>query len=270
MWIGDHFNNPLAPSTFTHEASATIRGFSTGLFDPVGIALDGSGNIYVANDEGSLGSSFTPASVTVYPAGSSGNAAPSATISGDNTYLSEPTAIAIDSTGKIYVTEGFDAVVVFPKGSTGNATPSAIIDSNISGSVTDLDNPVAVAVDNLGNTYLANNGSQYGRSDTVSVYLPGSNSNVVPSATISGSNTGLGDPIGIAIDSVAGKIYVANFNNYSVTVYPVGTNGNASPSATISGFSTGLEPIGIALDSGGNIYVADIGVDSVFVFPAGS
>ena len=53
LWIGDHFNNPLAPSTFTHEASATIRGFSTGLFDPVGIALDSNGNIYVANDEGS-------------------------------------------------------------------------------------------------------------------------------------------------------------------------------------------------------------------------
>ncbi len=208
--------------------------------------------------------------MTVYPAGSSGNAAPSATISGDNTYLYEPTAIAIDSTGKIYVTESFDAVVVFPNGSTGNATPSAIIDSRISGSVTDLDNPVAVAVDNLGNTYLANNGSENGRSDTVSVYLPGSNSNVVPSATITGSNTGLDFPFGIAIDSVASKIYVAN-NTPSVTIYPVATNSNTAPSATISGSNTGLtDPTGVALDSGGNIYVADIGVDSVFVFPAGS
>ena len=50
-----------------------------------------------------------------------------------------------------------------------------------------------------------------------------------------------------------------------------GSNGNVAPTATIGGSNTGLSgPEGIALDSGGNIYVADANAASVFVYPAGA
>ena len=62
---------------------ATITG--PGLNGPFGIALDGAGNIYVTN--------FSGNSITVYPAGASGNATPTATIVGGNTGLSQPALI---------------------------------------------------------------------------------------------------------------------------------------------------------------------------------
>jgi len=62
---------------------ATIAGVNTGLF-PTGIALDGAGNIYVANQ----------GSITVYAAGASGNATPIATIAGVNTGLNVPVRLA--------------------------------------------------------------------------------------------------------------------------------------------------------------------------------
>ena len=78
------------------SAIATISGSNTGLSSPFGVALDSSGDIYVADD----GPSYNgPGSVFVYPAlGSSTgvlNETPSATISGSHTGLYLPQYIAI-------------------------------------------------------------------------------------------------------------------------------------------------------------------------------
>ena len=53
--------------------------------------------------------------------------------------------------------------------------------------------------------------------------------NEVPLVTISGSNTGLSYPEGIALDS-SNNIYVADNSANSVFVYPAGSNGNVAPS----------------------------------------
>ncbi len=102
--------------------------------------------------------------------------------------------------------------------------------------------------------------------------------NEAPTATISGSNTGLTNPYGIALDS-SRNIYVADDGSYaneftaSVFVYPAlgSSTGmlNEAPTATISGSDTGLSfPMGIALDSSGKIYVANAAPNSVIVYPA--
>jgi sugar lactone lactonase YvrE len=65
--------------------TATIAGGNTGLQFPSGIALDGAGNIYVANQVVNFGGS-----ITVYAAGASGDATPTATITGGNTGLNVP------------------------------------------------------------------------------------------------------------------------------------------------------------------------------------
>lgn len=44
----------------------------------------------------------------------------------------------------------------------------------------------------------------------------------------------------------------------SILVFILGTNGNVAPSCKVSGTSTDLyEPTGVAVDTSGNIYVAD-------------
>ena len=56
--------------------------------DPVALAFDSSGNLYVANQDGNTVSKFAPGSTTA-----------SATLTG----LNRPDALAFDSSGNLYV-----------------------------------------------------------------------------------------------------------------------------------------------------------------------
>src|SRR2546422_3762860 len=91
-----------------------------------------------------------------------------------------------------------------------------------------------------------------------------------PTATITGSNTGLSQPEGIAFDA-AGDLYVANVSNNGITAYAAGTTGNATPTATIAGDNTGVSgPQGIALDAAGPLYVANNGHSTLPDYTAGA
>src|SRR5437773_2249047 len=104
-----------------------------------------TGKLYVANYFGS--------SITVYAAGASGNATPTATIAGGNTGLNNPAGIALDGAGNIYVAnDGGNSITVHAAGSSGNVTPMA----TIAGGNTGLNNPYGIAVDGAGNSYVAN------------------------------------------------------------------------------------------------------------------
>jgi sugar lactone lactonase YvrE len=104
-------------------------------------------------------------------------------------------------------------------------------------------------------------------SNSITAYAANASGNQAPIATISGSNTGLAAPIGIALDA-AGNIYVAN--TLTVTVYPANPSGtlNEAPTATINvGASNGgVALYGIAVDASGKIYVASPGI--IFVYAA--
>ncbi|MGD0290937.1 MAG: NHL repeat-containing protein [Candidatus Binataceae bacterium] len=251
----------------------TISGAATGLSFPIGIALDANGNIYVANSETANTKSYLP-SVTVYAAGSTGNAPPIAIIAGANTGLSYPQGLAVDSSGNLYA-EGYVSGVgysvnVYAAGSDGNVSPIA----RIAGADTGLTGFTGIVVDSSGHLYVSNeNGGPTGHG-SITVYPTGSSGDTAPIATITSNFTGLDYASGLALDS-AGNIHVTNeFGSAgqtgSVAIYPAGSYAIGPPAATIAGDQTGLYyPYGIALDSSGNISVLN-GDNAITEYPAGS
>jgi sugar lactone lactonase YvrE len=240
---------------------AAISGVHTGLSNPVGIALDSAGNIYVSN----LGGGPTnDGSVTEYAVGSNGDVAPIATITSTGFAVGFPHGIALDPAGNIYVANFIGnngSISVFAPGSNGNATPIA----SIAGSNTGIQGPYGVALDSSGNIYVSNHGGgEQNTLSSITVYAPGSNGNVFPIATIIGSDTLLNVPMAIGLD-LFGNIYAANssvvingvaYTSGVITVYPPGSSGDVSPSSIIYGNDTGLAiPAGILVDS--SIYVAN-------------
>ncbi len=232
---------------------ATIGGPNTGLRGPQGMALDANDVLYVSNF-GLLPGGQPASSITAYAPGANGNVAPIATIAGPNTGLRRPSALALDSSGRIYAANfapppwfpgapfppGLPpgSIVVFPAGANGNVAPVA----TITDSTTGLRGIQSMTVDSSGNLYVTQTFAQ-----SVTKYPPGANGNVAPIATIAGPHTGLGGPIGIVVDA-GGRITVANYNIDTVTKFAPGASGDVAPVATIAGPNTGLNgPEGLAL-----------------------
>ena len=164
---------------------ATISGASTGLNGAEGLALDGSGRIWVVNQNAPNVEAFAP--------GSNGNVAPAITIAGVNTGMTlatRPGYLALDSAGNIYVSIfAANTINVFAASASGNVAPIR----SISGASTSLTFPLGVLVDPAGKLYVANNQGPF-----ITEYAAGANGNVAPVVTISGAATGFDFPIGLS------------------------------------------------------------------------
>ncbi|MGH7812766.1 MAG: hypothetical protein ACREQI_02015 [Candidatus Binataceae bacterium] len=256
------------PFGATGDVSPTtiISGPGTGLANPFGVALDSTGNIYVANLNG--GNSSPPGSVTVYPPGSSGDAAPLAAISGAATGLNYPWGIALDSSGNIYVAnigpccapECGESITIYASGSNGNAAPIGIIPAD---ATTQINGTYGIVFDAAGRLWAANYGGGPSAIGSITAYAPGAWGDVAPVVNITGdtagdSNAGLNGPAAVSLDP-GGNIYVTNGLGANVTVYSAGSNGNVSPAMTIGGSNTGfsVSEMNIALDYTGNFYVTN-------------
>jgi len=212
---------------------ATIAGSNTGLSNPLGIALDSSGQIYVANNNSSGNG------VSVFAANPSGtlNEVPVATIVGSNTAMNNPSGIGLDSAGKVYVANdsGTNTITVYAASPSGTLNEAPV--ATITGSNTLINQPEGIGFDSTGRIYTGNNAP----SIQVFAASPSGTLNEAPLAMITGSNTGLGVNYGIAVDS-SGRIYASNNSNNSITMYAANPSGtmNESPLATITGGNTGL------------------------------
>ncbi len=165
--------------------AAPIAMFPSGQ-EPLGIALDRAGNVYVTDPDDNH---FIDA-IFVFAAGA-GNPTLTAAIEGSNTGLQRPSGIALDGAGNIYVTNRRNnSITVYAAGASGiaNAMPTA----TITGGNTGLSEPFGIALDGAGNIYITNFGN-----NSVTVYAAGASGNAIPTATIAGSNTGLAAPAGI-------------------------------------------------------------------------
>ena len=227
----------------------SIAGPSTGLQFPSAIAVDATGNRYVADRAAD--------SVSAFAGNARGNSAPFRTIAGMRTGLNLPTGIALDRSGDVYVVNrSGNAITVYRPAANGNARPNR----TIAGSATELNGPTSIALDDRQNIYVTNLGEQ-----SVAEFAPAANGNVAPLRVIRGKRTRLTGAFGIAVDR-AGTVYVVNSDDSGiegVLIFGATAKGNVAPSRIIAGSATELEtPSGVAVDESGRIFVSDHGGNS--------
>jgi hypothetical protein len=248
---------------------ATIYGGNTQLSNPEGLTADAAGRIYV------VANTVSNYSIEVFAANPSGtlNEAPIATITGNSTGLNIPAGVALDASGRIYVSNdgGTPSITVYAANPSGTLNEAPL--ATIAGTNTFLSDPIGLTVDASGNIYVANEGG------SILVYPPipalGGTLNEMPTAVISGPATGLRTPYDVALDAT-GKIYVADSTGGSsgsgaIDVFAANPSGFIAPAplASITGSSTALNGPGfLILDAAGKIYVTDAAAQSIFVYAA--
>jgi sugar lactone lactonase YvrE len=113
-----------------------------------------------------------------------------------------------------------------------------------------------VAVDSAGNVYVADSGNNAIRKVTAAGVT----------TTVVAADPHFSFPVGIAVDG-AGNLYVTDGNNHTISkVIPDGAVSTLAGTANMPGSADGIgsaarfnQPIGVAVDSAGNVYVADNG-----------
>jgi hypothetical protein len=270
-----------APNDFTVAVSYT----GGGLNEPVPVAIDASGNVWLGNTNTGANSvsEFSPAG---------------APISGASGYtgggIVDPYSIAVDSSGNVW---------------TGNVTPDTLSELSNTGTPISgssgytgghLNAPYAIALDSFGNVWVVNNVGQSlsefsssgspitvssaytggGLNDPVSLAVDGSGNVWVTDSVLGGALSefnssgspisssagytggGLNDPWGVAIDA-SNNVWATNQNSGANSVSKFNSSGSAISGS--SGYTGGglNVPEGIAIDGAGNIWVANRGSDNV-------
>jgi sugar lactone lactonase YvrE len=203
----------------TPKGGGAAQEVASGLTAPHQLAIDGAGNLYVA-DSGTneivqfLGASSASSAITGTPF-----------VSG----LTSPKGVAVDALGNLYITE----------------TGSVLLQSIDTGMQTVLGSgfttPVALAVDSNGNVYVADTGLQ----EIEELSITGGAVTQQTTETLLAGTT----PTSVAVDA-AGDVYYGDSAKGEVVEIPL----SGTTAAIASGFTT---PVGVALDPSGNLYVAD-------------
>ena len=298
LYIADTGNNRIRKVDATTGNISTIAGSgATGfsgdggaataarLFGPRGVALDGSGNLYIADTfnnrirkvDASTGDISTVA----------GSGAPGFGISGDGgaataARLVRPAGVAVDGVGNLYIADGWNNSIRKVEASTGDiSTVAGTGTSGFSGdggaaTAAKLGRPAGVAVDGVGNLYIADAYNDRIRKVDASTgnisTVAGSGTSGFSGDSCAAASAQLYFPAGVAVDGV-GNLYIADtFNNRIRKVDASTGNISTVAGSGATGFGSGsfsgdggaatsatLVPNDVAVDSAGNLYIAASG-----------
>ena len=266
IYIADGLNNrvrKVSGGVITTVAGNGTAGYtgdkgqaaSAELNNPIGLALDSSGNLYIADSANNVIRMVTSSGIITTFAGNN-----TAGYSGDKALatgaqLFNPVGVAADAAGNVYIAD------------TGNNVIRQVYNGNIVTYAEGFTQPDAVAADSSGNIYVADT---QGRrivkySNGVYTTIAGNGYGQFSGDNGPGPNAALYDPMGLAVDS-SGNVYIADtFNCRIRKLTPAGIittiagngalffSGDGGP-ATQAALHF---PHGVAVDSTGNVYIAD-------------
>ncbi len=249
---------------------------------PQGVAVDAAGNVYIADTFNNRVRIVAPdGTISTFAAngypGFSGDG-----MAATGTTLFFPTDVAVDAAGSVYIADLGNSRIRKVSGGIINTiaggTALAPITDGVSATSIRLNGPTGVTVDGFGNVYFAEGSVGSGSGLTVGDYRVW---RVSPSGTLTAaagnglqsfsgdagaaSRAQLNSPLGMAMDA-SGNLYFADTANHRIRrISPGGTittvAGNALPGfsgdggpATLAELDT---PTGVAVDAGGNLYIAD-------------
>ena len=241
------------------------------LFSPEGVALDGAGNLYIADSRShrirkvdSAGVISTVAGAGTYGFGGDGGPAVAA-------QLDTPYGVAVDGAGNLYIADRNNHRIrkVDSAGAISTVAGGGPIGDGGAAVAAQLYSPQGVAPDGAGNLYIADLGNRRIRKVDAAGVI----------STVAGAGTrGYGGdggaateaqlgPRGVALDG-AGNLYIADTSNHRIrkvdaagvisTVAGDGTRGSGGDGGPAVAAQLDL-PNGVALDGLGNLYIADTG-----------
>ena len=241
--------------------------------NPYGVAIDGSGNIYIADYYNNRIRKVTPAGIITTVAGNGTLA-----YAGDGGYataaeLNDPTGVAVDGNGNLYIADFGNSRIRKVNAAgvistiSGNGTAGYSGDGGAA-TAAEINNPYAVAIDGSGNVIIAD----YQNNRIRKVTPAGIITTIAGNGTAGFAGDGgaataaeLSSPISIATDA-AGNLYISDLVNNRVRyVTPAGIistfAGNGTGAfAGDGGVATAAElnyPCGVATDAAGNVYIGD-------------
>lgn len=258
-----------------HSGSADADGSAARFNSPNGAAVDGAGNVFVADTLNHTIRKITPGGLVTTLAGKPGQAG-SADGTNGMARFNQPYAVAFDGTGNLYVADTLNQTIrkVTSNGAVTTLAGSAGQSGNADGTngAARFAAPTGVAVDGAGNLYVADFSSSTLRkvtSDGVVTTLAGS---AGQSGIADGTNNTarFNGPYGVSVDG-AGNIYVTDSFSHTIRkVTSAGVVTTLAGSAGQSGNANGTNntarffaPAGMAADSTGNLYVTDIGNSTI-------
>lgn len=253
----------------TMDATGTAARFKW----PAGITIDSNGNLYVADTGNFTIRKITPEGVVTTVAGAAGTQG-TAEGSAGNARFRNPSAVAVNGSGTLYVTDNEFIRTISPAGQV-SAWARIPVGTNIPTSRLASVFPYAIALDNNGNVFVTN---AYGTRR-----ISAGNTTMLEGQSVLNDLSGVAliEPRGVATDS-SNNVYLFDLEREISRWNPNGNVGSDSlftlaGGANVRGAVNGTgnaarfeQVVALTLDPQGNVYAAD-GINNLVrkITPAG-